>query len=84
MKKLFNISPLSIGDVFTVGLKTGLCIETTLQEILGICPREKKRSDAYKGLTEYLKRSYDITLIIKSQKQVKYYEEKDIISRQGS
>ena len=41
MKKLFNISPLSIGDVFTVGLKTGLCIGTTLQEILGICPREK-------------------------------------------
>lgn len=35
MKKLFNISPLSIGDVFTVGLKTGLCIETPLQEILG-------------------------------------------------
>lgn len=65
MKKLFNISPLSIGDVFTVGLKTGLCIETTLQEILGICPREKKRSDAYKGLTEYLKRSYGINLRIR-------------------
>ena len=62
MKKLFNISPLSIGDVFTVGLKTGLCIETTLQGILGICPRERKRSDAYKGLTEYLKRSYGINL----------------------
>lgn len=41
MKKLFNISPLSIGDVFTVGLKTRLCIKTTLQKILGICPREK-------------------------------------------
>ena len=35
MEEPFNISPLSIGDVFTVGLKTGLCIETTLQEILG-------------------------------------------------
>lgn len=65
MNKLFNISPLSIGDVFTVGLKTGLCIETTLQGILGICPRERKRSDAYKGLTEYLKRSYGINLRIK-------------------
>lgn len=65
MEEPFNISPLSIGDVFTVGLKTGLCIETTLQEILGICPREKKRSDAYKGLTEYLKRSYGINLRIK-------------------
>lgn len=84
MKELFNISPLSIGDGFTVGLKTGLCIETTLQEILGICPRERKRSDAYKGQVGYLERSYNITLIIKSQKQVKYHEEKDIISRQGS
>lgn len=50
MKKLFNISPLSIGDVFTVGLKTGLCIETTLQEILGICPREKVVVMLTKGL----------------------------------
>ena len=61
MKKLFNISPLSIGDVFTVGLKTGLCIGTTLQEILGICPREK----VVVMLTEYLKRSYGINLRIK-------------------
>lgn len=50
MKKLFNISPLSIGDVFMVGLKTGLCIETTLQEILGICPREKVVVMLTKGL----------------------------------
>ena len=50
MKKLFNISPLSIGDVFTVGLKTGLCIETTLQEILGICPRENVVVMLTKGL----------------------------------
>lgn len=48
--------------------KTGLCIETTLQEMLGICPRKRRRSDAYKGLVGYLKRNYDITLIIKSQK----------------
>lgn len=74
MKKLFNISPLSIGDGFTTGLKTGLCIKTPLQEILGICPRERKCSDAYKGQAGYLKRSYGINLIIKSQKQVKYYE----------
>lgn len=50
------------------GFKTGLCIETTLQEMLGICPRERRRSDAYKGLVGYLKRNYGITLIIKSQK----------------
>ena len=48
--------------------KTGLCIETTLQEMLGICPRERKRSDAYKGLVGYLKRNYGITLVIHSNK----------------
>lgn len=52
------------GDRF----RTGLCIETTLQEILGICPRERKRCDAYKGLVGYLKRNHGMTLIIHSNK----------------
>lgn len=52
------------GDRF----RTGLCIETTLQEILGICPRERKRCDAYKGLVGYLKRNHGITLVIHSNK----------------
>lgn len=61
MEEPFNISPLSIGDGFTTGLKTGLCIKTPLQKILGICPREK----VVVMLTEYLKRSYGINLRIK-------------------
>ena len=39
----------------------------TLQELLKICPRERKRSDAYRGLIEELKRQ-KITLTIKSRK----------------
>lgn len=27
--------------------KTGLCIEITLKELLEICPRERRRTDAY-------------------------------------
>jgi hypothetical protein len=45
---------------------TGLCI--TLQEILKICPRERKRSDAYNGLVSYLARNYHIELKIQSRK----------------
>ena len=47
--------------------KTGLCI--TLQEILSICPRERKRSDAYNGLVSYLASNYQIELTIKSSRK---------------
>ena len=47
---------------------TGLCIETSLQDISRICPRERKRADAYTGLISYLKNQYGITLTIKSRK----------------
>jgi hypothetical protein len=46
--------------------KTGLCI--TLQEILTICPRERKRSDAYNGLVSYLLEQYGVKLVIQSRK----------------
>ena len=48
-----------------------LCIETSLQDILRICPRERKRADAYTGLISYLKKQYGITLTIKSNKTKK-------------
>ena len=51
--------------------KTGLCIETSLQDILRICPRERKRADAYTGLISYLKKQYGVTLIITSNKTKK-------------
>ena len=48
--------------------KTGLCIEITLKELLEICPRERRRTDAYTGLISFLIYRLRITLNIKSQK----------------
>ena len=48
--------------------KTGLCIETSLQDLLRVCPRERKRADAYTGLTSYLKNELGIKLLITSNK----------------
>lgn len=52
------------GDAF----KTGFCITITLQEALSITPRERRRIDSYRGLQSYLKKDWNITLTIKSQK----------------
>lgn len=52
------------GDAF----KTGFCINLTLQEALEIMPRERRRIDAYSGLVSYLKKEWNITLTITSQK----------------
>ena len=52
------------GDAF----KTGLCINLTLQEALSIMYRERRRIDSYSGLVSYLKKEWDITLTITSQK----------------
>lgn len=48
-------------------LKKGLIIETTLQDLLQICPRNRKRTEAYQGLISYLKK-IGVTLIINSNK----------------
>lgn len=50
---------------------TGLCIITSLHDLLRICPRDRKRADAYIGLISYLKKQYGVTLIITSNKTKK-------------
>lgn len=49
-------------------LKPGLCIETTLQELLTIVPRHRPRIDAYNGLVSELCYKHGVTLTIKSRK----------------
>lgn len=49
-------------------LKTGLCIEIELSELLNIVSRERRRIDAYRGLISYLQEKYGVTLTIKSRK----------------
>lgn len=48
--------------------KSGLSIDVTLAELLGVVPRNRRRTDAYDSLAKYLKSELDITLTIKSQK----------------
>ena len=48
-------------------LKPGMAIEITLQDLLTICPRNRKRIEAYNGLVSELKKR-GVTLNIKSRK----------------
>lgn len=50
-------------------LTEGKIIETTLEEIFGVCEREYRKVISYYGLVNYLKREYDVTMTIVSQKQ---------------
>ena len=43
----------------------GAIFELSLEEILEIVPRNRRRRDAYVSLGKYLKEQYDIKLIIK-------------------
>ena len=58
---------------------TGLCIKITLKEALEMIPRNRKRVDAYDGLTRYLQEEYGITLTIYSQKTKPNDHEKDYL-----
>ena len=48
-------------------LDNGLCIEITLQDLLQIIPRKRRRIDAYRGLVSRLNKM-GVTLTINSQK----------------
>ena len=49
-------------------LKSGTCIDITLQELLQIIPRKRRRIDAYRGLQRALSERRGVTLRIKSNK----------------
>lgn len=51
------------------GFKSGLSIEVSLNELLGVIPRQRKRTDAYDTLVKYLKDELNITLTIKTNRQ---------------
>lgn len=55
-------------NIFGEKFTTGLCINYSLQEILSILPRERKRVDSYAALTKYLHETRGITLTITSNK----------------
>ena len=49
-------------------LESGLCIKVDLSELLTVIPRERKRTDAYNTLVQYLQDEFVIDLIINSKK----------------
>ena len=49
-------------------LKSGTCIDITLQELLHLIPRKRRRVDAYRGLQRALSERRGVTLRIKSNK----------------
>ena len=61
----------ALKERYRVEFETGVCIRIPLKEILEICPRERKRVDAYAGLVSHLKREYGVELIINSNKSIK-------------
>ena len=50
-----------------VELKSGLCIEIELSELLEILPRERRRKDAYNRLVKFLAEEMNVQLTIKSR-----------------
>ena len=52
-------------------LKSGLCIELELSELLEILPRERRRKDSYDKLVKFLAEEMEITLTIKSRRNNK-------------
>ena len=64
----YNSDVKALKERYRVEFETGVCIRIPLKEILEICPRERKRVDAYTGLVTHLKREYGVTLKITSNK----------------
>ena len=58
----------ALKERYRVEFETGVCIRIPLKEILEICPKERKRVDAYTGLVSHLKREYGVELVINSNK----------------
>ena len=50
-----------------VELRSGLCIEIELSELLEILPRERRRKDSYDKLVKFLANEMNVQLTIKSR-----------------
>jgi hypothetical protein len=54
---------------YGVELRSGLCIEIELGELLEVLPRERRRKDAYDKLVKFLADEMNVQLTIKSRKR---------------
>ena len=54
-------------DYCGVELRSGLCIEIELSELLEVLPRERRRKDSYDKLVKFLAEEMNVQLTIKSR-----------------
>lgn len=65
------------GFIGESAFKPGLVITLSLQELLKICERERRRADSYSALVRYLSEEMGIKLIIYSQKSQNHESKKN-------
>ena len=63
----FKDDILKLQDYCGVELRSGLCIEIELSELLEILPRERRRKDSYYKLVKFLAEEMNVQLTIKSR-----------------
>lgn len=63
----FDILKLKV-YVGEINFRQGLVIETSLSELLEICPRERRRTDSYAALVKFLREELDIELNISNNR----------------
>lgn len=56
---------LCVGEI---NFRQGLVIETSLSELLEICPRDRRRTDSYAALVKFLKEELEIELNISNNR----------------
>lgn len=63
----FDIFKLKV-YVGEFNVRKGLVIETSLSELFEVCPRERRRADAYDSLIKFLRDELGIDLIISKKR----------------
>lgn len=56
---------LCVGEI---NFRQGLVIETSLSELLEICPRDRRRTDSYAALVKFLREELEIELNISNNR----------------
>ena len=63
----FKVDIQKLQDYCGVELRSGLCIELELSELLEVVPRARRRKDSYDKLVKFLADEMNIKLMIKSR-----------------
>jgi len=67
-KKVIDFDEIAAIEYEYGKIEEGAEVVVELQKLLTICPRTRRRADAYKGLISKVRKEKNATLIVKSQK----------------